>query len=49
MYIIKSDDGYWNTEEWWVEDKKEATLFNEYEKETYGEPNGYNVEWVLAA
>ena len=42
MFVIKSDDGYWNNEIGWVYDKESATVFKH---DNYELPIGSNVKW----
>lgn len=48
-YLIQSDDGYWSNQEGWMEEKKDATVFSEKEKEAFSDslPLGKNVKWVV--
>lgn len=43
MFIIESNEGYWNNNEGWMEHKEDATLFDSND---YDLPIGQNVRWV---
>ena len=42
MFIIKSEEGYWNNEMGWVYSSKQATMFDTDE---YDLPIGKDVHW----
>lgn len=46
MFVIKSEDGYWNNEMGWVYSSEQATRFDTDE---YDLPIGKDVHWEIVA
>ena len=46
LFIIQSDEGFWNGDIGWVEHTTDATSFTESEKNKFNLPMGENVRWI---
>lgn len=47
VFVIRSDDGWWNNDDGWVENKSDATVFDDEQHLTFNKPIGQDVRWML--